>query len=268
MRPFVSLRDSPASRNHIGKHKPKDKHQHVSTPCEAYFQLAIFCLVAESTLARTSISFGNSSRVMFKITLCEVNGLTQAESSASWIASTHLYLSQKYSYSNIRVFAWFEFRAVAKAPSAPPSTSPSAPRSSYELAGGSTLKVSGSINGPDQALISLMRHQGQPLRLEPLVWLFYLIQAVSERLFVVLDGFWSSGCIGVQRRSFAGEGRTWLPEILLHMPSSHFFSTTVFSSTRVSPMCNMSPYVHGCRSHLTFSNSELTQDHVLQARIL
>ena len=174
--------------------------------------------------------------------------MVRPESSASWIASTYLYLSQKYSNLKIRIFARFEFSAVAKAPSAPPSTSPSAPRSSYELAGGPTLKVSGSINGPDQALISLMRHQGQPLRLEPLVWLFYLIQAVSERLFVVLDGFWSSGCIGVQRRSFAGEGRTWLPEILLHMPSSHFFSTTVFSSTRVSPMCNVSPYVR-CAVH-------------------
>ena len=74
VRPFVSLRDSPASRNHIGKHKHQDKHQHVCTPCEAYCHLARFCLVAESTLARTSINFRNSSRVMFKITLCKVNG--------------------------------------------------------------------------------------------------------------------------------------------------------------------------------------------------
>ena len=113
--------------------------------------------------------------------------MARPESSASLIAFTHLYLSQKYSNLKTRVFARFEFRAVAKAPSAPPSTYPCAPRSSYELAAGSTLKVSRSINGPDQALISPMRHQGQPLRLEPLLRIFYLIQAVSWRLL----SFWT-----------------------------------------------------------------------------
>ena len=54
----------------------------------------------------------------------------------------------------------FKFSALP-----PPSTSPpAAPWSSYELAGGPTLKVSRSINKPDQALIRPMRHWGQPLR--------------------------------------------------------------------------------------------------------
>lgn len=136
-------------------------------------------------------------------------GLSAQKSTNCYQTPAHVHYQQLHNQS---FFKSFKFSALP-----PPSTSPPpAPWSSYELAGGPTLKVSRSINKPDQALIRPMRHWGQPLR-----WnLFYL----SKCLFVVLDGFWSSGCIGVQRRSFAGEGRTWLPEIPLHMPSSTFSS--------------------------------------------